>query len=108
MRCWQNWVRDDDSWLPVVVSYLLPESGQAGWRTDITQRHQVAAMSTDQDDDWMIIGMIKATSRQSTRSARRERTATSGAIPWIGKCTTVLSGVSAARATPQNGKEINP
>jgi hypothetical protein len=42
---------DDDSWLPVVVSHLLPESGQAEWRADITQRHQVAAMSTDQDDE---------------------------------------------------------
>jgi hypothetical protein len=46
VRCWQNWVPDDGSWLPVVVSHLLPESGQAEWR-GITQRHQAAAMSTD-------------------------------------------------------------
>jgi hypothetical protein len=51
VRCWQNWVPNDDSWLPVVVSHLLPDSGQAEWRTDITQRHQVATMSTGQDDE---------------------------------------------------------
>jgi Domain of unknown function (DUF3883) len=39
VRSWQNWVPDDDSWLPVVVSHLLPESGQEEWRTDITQHH---------------------------------------------------------------------
>jgi hypothetical protein len=50
VRCWQNWVPDDDSWLPVVVSHLLPQSGQTEWRTEITH-HLVAAMSIDQDDE---------------------------------------------------------
>ena len=26
MRCWQNWVPDHDSWLPVMVSLWMPES----------------------------------------------------------------------------------
>jgi Domain of unknown function (DUF3883) len=46
VRCWKNWVPDDDSWLPVVVSHLLPESGQIEWNTDISGRHDVDAVST--------------------------------------------------------------
>lgn len=50
VRCWRNWVPDDGSWLPVVVSHLLPESGQTEWTTDISQRHDVAAVVSAQDD----------------------------------------------------------
>jgi hypothetical protein len=51
VRCWQNWVPSDDSWLPVVVSHLLPESGQTEWSTDISQRHDADAAASGQDDE---------------------------------------------------------
>jgi Domain of unknown function (DUF3883) len=51
VRCWQNWVPNDDSWLPVVVSHLLPESGQTEWSTDISQRHGADAAASGQDDE---------------------------------------------------------
>ena len=49
VRCWQNWIPNDDSWLPVVVSHLLPESGHKEWSTDIRQRYDADALS-GQDD----------------------------------------------------------
>ena len=50
MRCWQNWAPDDNSWLPVVVSHLLPESGHTEWGTDISQRHSADAAASGQEE----------------------------------------------------------
>jgi Domain of unknown function (DUF3883) len=54
VRCWQNWVPDDDSWRPVVVSHLLPERGHTEWSTDISQRHDVPAVFTDHGDEPLV------------------------------------------------------
>ena len=51
VRCWLNWVPDDDSWRPVVVSHLLPERGHTQWSTDISQRHDVDTVASGQDDE---------------------------------------------------------
>jgi hypothetical protein len=50
VRCWQNWVPDDNSWLPVVVSHLLPESGHTEWSTDISKRHAADAAASGQEE----------------------------------------------------------
>jgi hypothetical protein len=35
----------------VVVSHLLPESGQREWTTDTTQHHDADAVPSSQDDE---------------------------------------------------------
>jgi hypothetical protein len=44
-------VPNDDSWLPVVVSHLLPESSQREWTTDASQHHDADAVASSQDDE---------------------------------------------------------
>jgi hypothetical protein len=51
VRCWQNWAPNDDSWVPVVVSHLLPESGQREWTTDASQHHDADVVASSQNDD---------------------------------------------------------
>jgi hypothetical protein len=50
VRCWQNWVPDDHSWLPVVVSHLLPESGHTEWSTDLSQRLDADAAASGHEE----------------------------------------------------------
>ena len=49
VRCWQNWVPNDDSWLPVVVSHLLPDSGHKEWSMDIRQRYDADTARGQED-----------------------------------------------------------